>query len=119
MPIHAQDRSGLFCSTRVGRLKKSHFFVELSCARFPWYSSYLLFFFIISPAPQLYIKKHNQNLPSIVLAQMAVISGTEGPAFAVASGDDTVSIYTLKNGTLDSIKLELELLSTVGEVGVA
>lgn len=47
---------------------------------------------------------------------MAIISDTEGPASTVTSGDDTVSIYTLKNGTSDAIKLELELLSTVGEV---
>lgn len=50
--------------------------------------------------------------------QMTVISGTEGPASAVVSGDDTVSIHTLINGTVDSIKLELEVLSTVGEVSL-
>lgn len=48
--------------------------------------------------------------------QMAVVIDTEGPASSVAFGDDTVTVGTLINGTVDSIKLELELLPAVGEV---
>lgn len=47
---------------------------------------------------------------------MAVISDTEGPASSVVSGDDVVMVGTLFNGTLDAIKLELELLPAIGEV---
>ena len=48
---------------------------------------------------------------------MAVVSGTEGPAFSVSSGDDIIMVETRVNGTIDAIKLELELLPAVGEVG--
>ncbi|CAN0537547.1 unnamed protein product, partial [Scytosiphon promiscuus] len=48
--------------------------------------------------------------------QMAIVIGTEGPAASVTSGDDLVTIETLVNGTVDAIKLELELLPAVGEV---
>lgn len=47
---------------------------------------------------------------------MTVVSGTEGPASSVTSGDDMVTVETLFNGTVDAIKLELELLPAVGEV---
>ncbi|CAM9800578.1 unnamed protein product [Ectocarpus sp. 6 AP-2014] len=49
---------------------------------------------------------------------MAVVIDTEGPASSVTFGDDTVTVGTLINGTVDSIKLELELLPAVGEVTV-
>lgn len=49
-------------------------------------------------------------------AQMAVVSNEEGPASSVTSGDDVVSVETLFNGTVNAIKLELELLPAVGEV---
>ncbi len=48
---------------------------------------------------------------------MAVVIDTEGPAFSVPFGDDVVTVETVSDGTVDAIKLELELLSTVGEVG--
>lgn len=47
---------------------------------------------------------------------MAVIIDTEGPGYSVTSGDDVVKVETLINGTVDAIKLELELLPAVGEV---
>lgn len=47
---------------------------------------------------------------------MAVVIDSEGPASSVASGDDVVTVETLINGTVDAIKLELELLPAVGEV---
>lgn len=50
------------------------------------------------------------------MLQMAVIVDTEGPATSVTFGDDVVSVSTRDDGTVDDIKLELELLSTVGEV---
>lgn len=50
------------------------------------------------------------------LWQMALVIDTEGPASSVTFGDDTVTVGTLINGTVDSIKLELELLPAVGEV---
>lgn len=53
---------------------------------------------------------------TIFNAQMAVVSDTEGPASSVTSGDDIVSVETLYNGTVNAIKLELELLPAVGEV---
>lgn len=49
--------------------------------------------------------------------QMAVVSDTEGPASSVSAGDDVISVKTLVNGTVDAIKLELELLHAIGEVG--
>lgn len=49
-------------------------------------------------------------------AQMAVVSSDEGPASSVASGDDIVIVGTLLNGTVNALKLELELLPAVGEV---
>lgn len=49
---------------------------------------------------------------------MAVVIDTEGPASSVMSGDDVVTVETLVNGTVDAIKLELELLSAVGEVSL-
>lgn len=48
---------------------------------------------------------------------MAVVIDTEGPASSVSFGDDVVAVETVSDGTVDAIKLELELLSTVGEVG--
>lgn len=48
---------------------------------------------------------------------MAVVSDTEGPASSVTSGDDIVFVETLYNGTVNAVKLELELLPAVGEVG--
>ena len=50
------------------------------------------------------------------MLQMAVIVDTEGPATSVTFGDDVVSVSTHIDGTVDDIKLELELLSAVGEV---
>lgn len=47
---------------------------------------------------------------------MAVVIDTEGPADAVTFGDDVVTVETVTDGTVDDIKLELELLSAVGEV---
>lgn len=47
---------------------------------------------------------------------MTVVIDTEGPASSVTSGDDVVAVNTVTDGTVDAIKLELELLSTVGEV---
>lgn len=47
---------------------------------------------------------------------MAVVVDTEGPAASVTFGDDVVSVTTETEGTVDDIKLELELLSAVGEV---
>lgn len=51
-----------------------------------------------------------------VTLQMAVVIDTEGPASSVTFGDDVVTVETLVNGTVDAIKLELELLPAVGEV---
>ena len=51
------------------------------------------------------------------IRQMAVVIDTEGPAASVTFGDDVVSVTTETDGTVDDIKLELELLSAVGEVG--
>ncbi|CAM9683879.1 unnamed protein product, partial [Hapterophycus canaliculatus] len=50
--------------------------------------------------------------------QMAVVIDTEGPASSVTFGDDVMTVETLINGTVDAIKLELELLPAVGEVTV-
>lgn len=50
------------------------------------------------------------------MLQMEVIVDTEGPATSVSFGDDVVSVSTHIDGTVDDIKLELELLSAVGEV---
>ncbi|CAN0500464.1 unnamed protein product, partial [Scytosiphon promiscuus] len=47
---------------------------------------------------------------------MAVVSTDEGPASSVTSGDDVVIVETLLNGTVNALKLELELLPAVGEV---
>lgn len=47
---------------------------------------------------------------------MAIIIDTEGPSSSVTFGDDVVTVDTLINGTVDAIKLEMELLSAVGEV---
>lgn len=49
-------------------------------------------------------------------SQMAVVSDTEGPASSVTARDDGVMVATVLNGTVDAIKLELELLPAVGEV---
>lgn len=51
-----------------------------------------------------------------IILQMAVVVDSEGPASSVASGDDVITVETLINGTVDAIKLELELLPDVGEV---
>lgn len=48
--------------------------------------------------------------------QMAVRSGSGGPASTVRVQDDVISVETLLNGTIDAIKMELEVLPTVGEV---
>lgn len=50
------------------------------------------------------------------MPQMAVVIDTEGPADSVTFGDDVVTVETVTDGTVDDIKLELELLSAVGEV---
>lgn len=60
---------------------------------------------------------HDTWIPYIRNRQMAVVSDTEGPASSVSAGDDVISVKTLVNGTVDAIKLELELLPTIGEVG--
>lgn len=49
---------------------------------------------------------------------MAVVSDTDGPSDTVTSGDDVIMVETVLNGTVDAIKLELELLPAVGEVCV-
>lgn len=49
--------------------------------------------------------------------QMAVVTGTEGPSSLVSAGDDVIMVKTLVDGTVDALKLELELLPTIGKVG--
>lgn len=49
---------------------------------------------------------------------MVVVSDTDGPSDTVTSGDDVLMVETVLNGTVDAIKLELELLPAVGEVRV-
>lgn len=58
----------------------------------------------------------NAHILYVDNAQMAVVSSDEGPASSVASGDDVVVVETLLNGTVNALKLELELLPAVGEV---
>lgn len=59
---------------------------------------------------------HNVHVLYVDNAQMAVVSNDEGPASSVTSGDDVVIVETLFNGTVNALKLELELLPAVGEV---
>lgn len=47
---------------------------------------------------------------------MAVVIDTEGAAASVTFGDDVVTVGTVSDGTVGSIKLELELLPAIGEV---
>lgn len=47
---------------------------------------------------------------------MEVVIDTEGPADSVTFGDDVITVGTETDGTVDDIKLELELLPAVGEV---
>lgn len=51
-----------------------------------------------------------------MILQLDVVIDTEGPAASVTFGDDVVSVATQTDGTVDDIKLELELLPAVGEV---
>ncbi|CAM9541561.1 unnamed protein product, partial [Phaeothamnion confervicola] len=52
------------------------------------------------------------------LPQMEVYAGTNGPLSSAAWGDDTVTVETVRNGSVDIIKQELELLEGVGLVVV-
>ncbi|RHZ09977.1 hypothetical protein DYB37_000142 [Aphanomyces astaci] len=52
------------------------------------------------------------------LNQMTAVSGTIGPASAITVGDDTVTITTVQDGTVQIIKSELEKLANVASVTV-
>ncbi|RHZ10616.1 hypothetical protein DYB31_002620, partial [Aphanomyces astaci] len=52
------------------------------------------------------------------LNQLTAVSGTIGPASAITVGDDTVTITTVQDGTVQIIKSELEKLANVASVTV-
>jgi len=52
------------------------------------------------------------------LDQMELVTSSDGPSSSVESGDDTMSIFTLQNGTYNAIKYELEKLANIGTVTV-
>ena len=52
------------------------------------------------------------------LEEMQVIGGSDGPSSSVDFMDDTITISTIKDGTVDVIKTELEKLANIGQVTV-